>query len=500
MRVIGSIALSLSLCIAVSCAPSAALADSYEIRFSRERADDDMALRRAEVAAKVTPHRGRIQMTRAAGDTGLYQGWAGFITKLAAEDADGEPVGLIQETPGVWRLARRTHGEITVQYALNLQHDRFRNEPGDDELAYGRDYGVMWTGRALFMEGAPSDHIIVDFDLPEDWKVSTPWRQDAANPARFFPRNTDALLDSAFLAGAHEEIDIALGDAKAIIALGPPVAELGAVYEPIIENFFGAFSALFDDTPKDNFLLVGADASFLGGGVLGRTISLSLNEDALGPSGQFLAAYVIAHEGFHLWNVRWGGQNESAGELEWLLEGAAEYYAWITALRLNYVDEEIFWGLVLDRHGQYLSALQSGGTIVSAAATKNQSSDSYNLIYYGGMSALFAMDLKIRSETSGDKSLDDAIRAIHVASTHGGSPLTLTRLGTLVKQSTGVSIQGILSNNIRRSEKIDLAPYLANFGLFLQKNEAEQTYGPIEQGDDQTADQRALLTAWLSGE
>ena len=38
--------------------------------------------------------------------------------------------------------------------------------------------------------------------------------------------------------------------------------------------------------------------------------------------------------------------------------------------------------------------------------------DHYDLIYSGGMMAVAGLDLRIRSETAGKKSMDDVLRAI----------------------------------------------------------------------------------------
>ena len=481
--------------------PDAALADHYKVKFSTERGDDDGALRRASVEAVLTPDRNRIAMTRAAEDTGLYQGWAGFLTGIEASDANGQPVTLILEAPGVWRVGRRARGEITLNYTMNLQHDRFANEPGDDELAYARPYGVMWSARALFMEGAAADDVTVEFDLPADWRVSTPWKRQGEDGWIFNANDTDDLLDAAFLAGTHEEIIVDLGEANALIALGPPVAEMGAMFEPLMGGFFGAYTSLFGDAPKDNFLLIGGDASFLGGGVMGRTISLSLNEDAGGEQAQFIAAYIIAHEGFHLWNARWGGQNKSAGELEWLAEGAAEYYAFLTSGRMGLFDGESFLGFVAERYGAYLDALSSGDSLASAAATKNSKPTSYDLVYNGGMSVLFYLDLEMRAATGGEKSLDDVIRAIHTNSADDGPALTLAALKKIIRDETGVNISHLIRHHIRGTEPLDLTGALGRVGLSLQTEETDDgVVRQIVRSPSQTPEQTTLYQGWIGGE
>ncbi len=491
--------ISLTVAVAFACCDTA-FADAYQVEFSRERRDDDGALRRADVVAVLRPENNRIRLNRAGGDTGLYHGWAGFLTEIQAKDEAGDDVALIPEGPGVWRLARRVRGEITVTYAVSLQHDRFRNEPGDDELAYARPYGVMWTGRALFIEGAPSNDVTVEFATPEEWRVTTPWAATSQAAWSFRPNTTDDLLNSAFFAGTHVQSDVQIGPSKALLALGPPVASYGAVFEPLLASFFNAFSELFREPPNDNFLLIAADASFLGGGVLGRTISLSLSDDAADSVGA-LAGYVIAHEGFHLWNVQWGDGQTTPEGMDWLTEGAAEYYAFLTSLRLGMLDEGTFWRLVMERYAAYEAALASGKTPVSASATKNSSPESYALIYSGGMMALLAIDLEIRAATNGERSLDDVMRAIHHGQKNNGRPLTLSRVGGLIDQATGVNVRPLLNRSVRGGDLIDINAALIHIGLVADLPKAATEPGDaIHRLAEQTADQIARREALIKGE
>jgi hypothetical protein len=138
-----------ALALTLATAPCAALAGRYRVEILPGRSDDDGALRRARVEARLSPREGEIGFFRSGADTGLFHQWATFLLDLEATDAAGEPLELIYEHPGTWRLPNWRKGEVTARYTMLLQHDRFPNEPGDDELAAARSYGVMWTTRAL---------------------------------------------------------------------------------------------------------------------------------------------------------------------------------------------------------------------------------------------------------------------------------------------------------------------------------------------------------------
>ena len=234
---------------------------------------------------------------------------------------------------------------------------------------------------------------------------------------------------------------------------------------------------------------------------MGRTISLSLNEDVKGDAVQFIATYVIAHEGFHFWNGRWGGQNKSAGELEWLSEGFAEYYAMLISRRLGLVDNEAFLGFLAERRDAYVAALASGDSISSAATTKHSKPTSYDLIYNGGLMAAVVMDLEIRAATGGEKSLDDVVRAIHADFTDSPVALDMRALQKIVKRETGVNFDSLFRRNIRGTEPLDLAGALAKAGLLLQVEATDD--GPaaqIARATSPTLEQAALYQGLVSGE
>lgn len=504
---------ALALALALAATGTVARADSYRVEFLPGRRDDDGALRQARVEARLLPRDGRIGFLRDGADTGLYHQWATFLLDIEVVDAADRPLELVYEPPGAWRVDGLPGGEVTVRYTMLLQHDRFPNEPGDDELAAAHPYGVMWTTRALLMEGAPATDIEVEFDLPEGWIVTTPWKHVAGAADRFTARNTDDLLDSAFLAGRHREVSVPIGSGgEARLALGPPVAETEALFSPLLESYLGYYATLFGESPRDAILLIALDASFLGGGVMGRTISLSLDREMDPAATAPLVADVIAHEGFHLWGTQWKAATGHEGELEWLNEGAADYYALLAAKRLAKIDDAAFLERLAEHYAGYLSARSSGESLVSAAATKLQESTSYDLIYSGGASALATIDLTLRQHSGGARSADDLLRAVYRDyRTTDGKGLSLAALADVARRvaaagravepgAADTALTRIFHDQIGGTQPIALAEVLAGVGLVLEVEEDEAAPAvEIHHVSEPTAAQEAAYAAWTLG-
>jgi predicted metalloprotease with PDZ domain len=497
---------ALTLTLILAAIGTIAQASSYRVEFLPGRSDDDGALRRARVEAHLLPRDGRIGFLRSGADTGLYHQWATFLLDIAAVDAAGEPLDLVYEPPGAWQVEGWPGGEVTVRYTMLLQHDRFPNEPGDDELAAARPYGVMWTTRALLVEGAPAADIGVVFDLPEGWIVTTPWKHTAGSANRFTAHDNDDLLDSAFLAGRHREVSVPVGEGEARLALGPPVAATEALFSPLLESYLGYYTTLFGESPKDAILLIALDASFLGGGVMGRTISLSLDREMDPAAAAPLVAYVIAHEGFHLWGTQWKAAPGHEGELEWLNEGAADYYALLAARRLGQIDDAAFLARLAEHYAKYLGARSAGESLVSAAATKLQAQTSYDLIYSGGASALATIDLTLRQLSGGARSVDDLLRALYLEyRAPGGRGLSLAELADAAERvaagsPTGDAVREILRNQVSGTQSIALGEALAGVGLVLEvsRDEGEPAV-EIHHLSEPTAPQEAAYAAWIRG-
>lgn len=476
-----------------------AWADSYEVAFSTARTDDDGALRRADVTAVVTPDRGLIRLNRNGPDTGIFNQWATFVLDIQASDSVGEALELETVKIGAWRLKNWRRGPVTVKYAMILQHDRFPNEPGDDELAVAKPYGVMWTGRALFIEGAPAENISVSFTAPDGWRATTPWSMRDASGLSFEAADTDDLLESAFFAGAHETIEVAAGGAAARIATGPDMAAETALFRKTLHTFLPAYADLFGSENTSTPVIVALPGSFWGGGVIGRTISLT-HGGALSPEIEPMVSYIVAHEAYHLWNAQWNYDARSRPALEWLVEGSAEYYTWLTSVRTGAVPSDALLDQIAERWTTYKNAI-GDLTIAEAGRTKLEDQNSYDMVYSGGMMLSLALDLTIRRETQNGKSLDDVIRLLQSRFTGTeGNRLTPSSFAQAIKSATGVRSRSFIEQYTRNNTVFPAPALLTFVGVCLEDSKdaaqnAAHAYW-CESIDDNTL---AARDAWLDG-
>jgi len=394
----------------------------------------------AAVKARLRPDERGLCMTRNARDTGLEHGWATFVHDLHVTSAAGEVLETTYDGAGCWRV--RADGPVAVRYMVLLQHDRFPNEPGDDELAYAGDWGQFWTGRALFLEGALPEDLHVSFDLPEGWDVTVPWPAAGA-PNEFRPADLDALLDNGFMLGRHETHVLESVGAHVQIGLAGagPQARAGEVVE-LLRSALAAFTDLHQAPPPGGELAVFlGQGRLLGGGVIGNTISMLVEDevpDALLP----MLAYLVTHEVFHLWNAHL--EYADTASFHWFCEGFAEYYTFRHLRMTGVWDEAMLRSQLDERYALYRDAAGA----LSLVDAGQQKLDHYDLIYSGGLIAAASLDALIRSQSEGRHRLDDVLPVLLQRHPRGGEPLSLERLVGRIREVTGVDAEAFFSDYI----------------------------------------------------
>jgi predicted metalloprotease with PDZ domain len=436
---------------------SPAIADEYKVTIESSNQ------RLARVEATVTPTAsGELLLLRDAGDSGIEGGWARFLQGLEVRDAAGEPVSV--ETVGEGRyLVGGAGGPLGVRYSMRLEHDQVENLPGADELAWAGVDAVLWSGRALFVEGAPARNIAVSYALPEGWRATTPW-QVIEPGRRFVVEDTDALLDSAFIVGKHFEAKLGEGDDAAVrIALaGPNAVSQKELIVETVERYLDVFGRLHGGPSEGRLLLVAADGAFWGGGVMGTTISMLLG-GALDETTLPMLRFITVHEVFHLWNANfhYGGPDEQES-LYWMSEGTANYYTARSQLGAGDVSEEAVLGQLADEVRKYRAAL---GKLSMVAGGRTKLSN-YDLIYSGGFMASLALDVAIRVRSEDRHSLDDVMRSLH-SGPGRRVDLDVATLGDVILSTTGVSVDDLLTCCIEGAAELPLVELLADLGLAL---------------------------------
>ncbi|SFN33040.1 Predicted metalloprotease, contains C-terminal PDZ domain [Formivibrio citricus] len=203
---------------------------------------------------------------------------------------------------------------------------------------------------------------------------------------------------------------------------------------------------------------------------------------------QFLG--LVSHEYFHAWNVKrikpaafapYVLEQEAHTRLLWAFEGITSYYDDLMLLRAGLISEQEY----LDQIAQAMTSVQrTPGRLIQSLEDASldawikhyrpdENSPNSQISYYvkGALAAL-CLDLTIRRQTAGCKSLDDVMRALWqrfgLNFDEHGKGIDEREWESLAQEVTGLDLSGFFDNALRSTNELPLVELLAQFGIESQ--------------------------------
>ncbi len=444
--------------------PMAFKAAKYEVKINADNK------RVAHVNCVLTPKVGSGETIQLSmdnfGTEGLPFGYATYVRGLTVRDATGKTLPIEELDRVRWTIGTieefKDTSPITLSYRVLLKHDEREWPPGPDEAPYAKEDCVFWTGRALFVM-SEMDNIKVQFNVPENWHVSTPWNRIGNKKHQFAVTDQKDLIESFLLLGTHAERIAKSDEAEVVLAIGERFKAAADEIQETIEAFLKAYTTVFAGTPKGRMLFVVNPYNRKGsmdGGVFGRSISVLMGGTPNENNGHFWMPFV-GHEIFHIWN---GQAINFRGQEYWFSEGFTEYYSRVVSTRLGFTSEDSFLENLERACELYLS---KQGAFSMRDAGKNKSANS-DLVYQGGSLVAATLDVQIRKLTQNQKSLDDVMKQVYQEFGLTGTTYTMDDIIRIVSQITGENFKPFFHNYVSGTKKLPLAEYLSDAGIDVQ--------------------------------
>src|SRR5690606_28109990 len=208
------------------------------------------------------------------------------------------------------------------------------------------------------------------------------------------------------------------------------------------------------------------------------------------PEGYVTFLGLLSHEYFHTWNVKrikpaafapYDLSRPNHTKLLWEFEGYTSYYDDLMLLRAGVIDEPTY----LKQVGRTLDqVLRGGGRLKQSVAESafdawtryyKQDENSPNaLVSYYTKGALVALglDLEIRHQTGGTRSLDDVMRLLwrrYGRDFYQGKPRGVTEraMPGLIRAATGADVTDFIKRHALGCEDVPLKAALARAGITL---------------------------------
>lgn len=385
-----------------------------------------------------------------------------------------------------WQVAIGHLETVTIRYRLFANELTVRTNHLDHSHAY-------FNGAATFLypvEGLalPSQVTIV---LPHaDWHVSTalPRVSTEGLQQTFYAQDFDELVDSPFEVGTHQRYSFeVLGKPHELAVWGAshfPVQEL----IPDIERIIQTEADLFEGLPYDRYLFI-LHLTGQGYGGLEHKNSCSLiygRHSFSHPEKRHQFMQLVAHEFFHLWNVKrirpkelatfdYDGENYTPSL--WFCEGTTSYYDLQIPHRSGIYKRQEF----LNQLGKEITRyFNTPGRLVQPLAESSfdawiklyraeAHSANHQISYYlkGEMLSLL-LDLKIRAKFENARSLDDVLRRLWQEFGKSETGFTAQQLESIIADVADENLSNFFQRYLHTTEELPLQAYLDPFGLEIK--------------------------------
>jgi predicted metalloprotease with PDZ domain len=355
------------------------------------------------------------------------------VNQVIAKDEQGNSLPVVKLSKNAWKIKRGKAKRIVVDYEVYAFELSVRTSFLDATHAF-----VSGTGVFMFVDGLinkPGKLTVIPHASFK--KVSTSLRTAAESVAAdgqfaFQYATYDELVDCPMEIGNHETFSfIAAGIPHSVAMYGEgnyDVNQLKKDMSHIVETTTGVIG----ENPNDRYTFIIHNVVDGGGGLEhSNSCVLSMNRWDYAGSAYLGFLSLVAHEYFHLWNVKrirpielgpFDYDKENYTSLLWVMEGFTSYYDELLLRRAGLYTEKEY----LDKLQSTINYVEgSVGSRVQPVAhasfdawikayRPNENSANTTMTYYSRGAMLGALlDAQIITKYEGKKSLDDFLRVLY---------------------------------------------------------------------------------------
>jgi predicted metalloprotease with PDZ domain len=421
----------------------------------------------ARVSMTFSPKNDTLYMAQGANQ--LPNRWATFVHNLEVIGVKGNDISVEELSDAQWKLQSSLHEQITVNYEVRLDHEEHSWSGGIDGAAYATDWGVFYTGRSLFiLNGDEWKNITIDFIMPSNWHITTPFEAAKNTKDSFVVNNQTALRESMIFAGTHEEISFKRDDFELIFALGgaeiiAQKEEFKNLAEGVLDYYIELMGGI-PNPPRDNkfkkSIVIINTSTLTDGEVIGNNISMVIDKNG-GQMSTMISRFLFAHEFFHLWNGKsfW----PSSDETEWFKEGFTNYYTLKALHHIGFLDDSSYLDILNSFFYQRYNADSGIGkmSMTNGAEKHNH----WGLIYGGGLFVAISQDMIIRKVSNNKKSVDDLMKGLFQKYGGTNAGYSLDELRESLSELSGKDQSEFFNSYVNGAVRIPIDTYLSMASL-----------------------------------
>lgn len=413
----------------------------------------------------------------------LVREFARHIDLVEAETKTGTWSRVRKLNKNTWLLDGDGRGERKIRYSLYCFDWSVRTNMIDADHAF-----LNGAGTFLYVAGQEHMPLTVYIDAPAGWdRIATSLHRVNDNNWVRRAKDLDELIDSPIEIGTHDSYYFEAAGVRHELAMfgtsNADMKKLQADLKAIIEEE----TAIFGSHPCSEYLFIihHSESSFGGLEHLHSSVNHITRKHYEGKKYR-QAISLLAHEYFHLWNVKrirpaelatFNYDQENYTELLWFFEGVTSYYDDLVCCRADVFSRADYLEIVAENLNRVLNTPGIHVQTLAEASfdtwikyyRQHEHSHNNQISYYtkGGIVAML-LDFLVLDASNGKHSYDDVMRALFEAYRQDPSKgITEGQVRELMERYSGLDLRETFQKYLHSTEALDPAPLFERMGLTL---------------------------------
>ena len=411
-----------------------------------------------------------LAVSMPAWSPGMYriENYARNVEDFRATNTRNQPLKWEKIDKQTWRVTKMNADDVSIHYQI---YSSVRTDDMADVAP-----------PTLFMYVAGQKHVpcTLQYKAPAGWNVYTGLEKRGD---RYYASDYDIFIDApAFIGRDFKVLEFETGGARHHLVFSKPNISMSAAQVTSdVQDIVQTAQAIFGRLPYTDYTFLFKVLPQAANSVehLNSTHITVGENDFVAQSSYRQVLSTIAHEYFHLWNVKrirpavlgpFDYTREVQTRLLWESEGVTSYYADLLLERSGIDLPSDF----ISRMGNLIDLMQHtpGRKLMSAeeaswdAWLRADNADTTSISYYvkGELIGLL-LDIEIRARTKGQKSLDDVMR--HLMETYANKGIGFPEDGFIkaVETVAGSDFHEFFQTAVQARDELDYSRYVKQVGL-----------------------------------
>ena len=409
------------------------------------------------VRAALPPGDGRLLIAKAGGIDHLPDQWATFVRDLRVEGASATPAGKEGWTVDATRA-------IDVRYDVALDYAAGKWPSGNEQSGRLFPNALYTVTKPLFLYTSGTTDADVRFVVSPSWRVATPWRSVGERTYR--AETIDTLTNNTIVIGEFPSTHVRVGGFDATVAT-PGMSEVPPLLAKSLAQIGVVATKVFDKTPPGTYLMTFLHEDDEDGESYASSGAVA-SPHPFDRTGMIVTGNTMVHELFHHWIGGAIGPVEH-DSMAWFTEGFTEYYANVAIARSGAVPPDLLMRKFTNMVSGYLYFLNSSlfSGVPVADAGKRKGAHRFG-VYNAGWTIALSLDVQLRSESNGKRSLDDVMRLLYERHGLAKQPLTVAAVQATVEEIGGHSYADFFQNYVLKRNELPVSDTLRKLGVEMR--------------------------------